>query len=124
MTQPVCIIVEDQPLIGLSLEAYLKDNGFIVAGPFVTNSDALRWLGNQTPHLALLDVMLKDGASVRIARLLKERRVPFAVYSGLKPERESPPEFRDVPWLEKPMSRSALARTLEQLQGVESHDPV
>jgi DNA-binding response OmpR family regulator len=114
------MIVEDQALIGLSLEAYLEENGFAVAGPFVTSTDALQWLSTQTPHLALLDVMLDDGSSVKVASCLKERGVPFAVYSGLKPERESPPEFRNVPWLEKPMSRAALARVLSDLQAVEA----
>lgn len=114
MLRPCCLIVEDQALIGLSLEAYLEENGYDVAGPFLTNADGLRWLNNHTPELALLDVLLKDGPCLELARLLKRRGVPFAIYSGLKPE-GAPPEFGEAPWLEKPVSRADLARVLAEL---------
>jgi DNA-binding response OmpR family regulator len=42
MTSPCCMIVEDQALIGMSLEAFLEDAGFSVAGPFLSCADALR----------------------------------------------------------------------------------
>jgi hypothetical protein len=58
--------------------------------------------------------MLPDGSSVDLAGELKRRGVPFAIYSGLRPEAGTP-EFRDVPWLEKPVSRRALAETLSRL---------
>src|SRR5918997_3655838 len=79
MAQPCCMIVEDQALIGMSLEASLEEAGFEVAGPFMSNAQALRWLENAAPDLALLDVMLKDGTSLRIARELKSRGVPFVI---------------------------------------------
>ncbi len=41
--------------------------------------------------------------------------MPFAVYSGLPPKAECPPELRDAPWLEKPVSRETLARTFAML---------
>jgi DNA-binding response OmpR family regulator len=115
------MIVEDQALLGMSLEAYLEDAGFRVAGPFFTNRDALRWMEKETPDLALLDVMLKDTTSVAVARLLKDRGIPFAVYSGLEPGTDSPPEFQGVPWLQKPIGRDALRHTLQQLS--EAGDP-
>jgi DNA-binding response OmpR family regulator len=116
MTQPICMIVEDQALLGLSLEAYLEDAGFDVAGPFFTNAEALRWLKTATPDLALLDVMLKDGTAVKVARTLKERGVPFAIYSGLTQASSRPPEFDGVPWLVKPVGRDALWSTLQRLK--------
>jgi DNA-binding response OmpR family regulator len=122
MTKPVCMIVEDQALLGLSLEAYLEETGFDVAGPFFTNAEALRWLEISTPDLALLDVMLKDGTSIRIARTLKDRGIPFAIYSGLRSEIDGPPEFQHVPWLEKPVGRDALWNTLQQLKRTEVPD--
>jgi DNA-binding response OmpR family regulator len=115
MSGPYCMIVEDQALIGLALEASLEEAGFRTAGPFATAGKALLWLENNTPELALLDVMLKDGACVLIARELKKRGVPFAVYSGLRSTVDAPPELQGVPWLEKPVSREALARALESL---------
>ena len=112
--RPRCLIVEDQALIGMSLEASLEEAGFDVIGPFGRKAQALASLEDETPDLALLDVMLPDGSSVELARELKQRSVPFAIYSGLRPEAGTP-EFRDVPWLEKPVSRRALAETLSRL---------
>ncbi len=114
MRKPRCLIVEDQALIGMSLEAFLEDQGYDVIGPFLRKGPALGWLKTDTPELALLDVMLPDGSSVELAAALKARGVPFAVYSGLKPDGDAP-EFRNVPWIEKPMSRQALAATLAKL---------
>lgn len=115
MTQTRCMIVEDQALIGLSLEASLEEAGFMVEGPFMSNVQALHWLESDAPDIALLDIMIKDGTSVEIARALKARGIPFIVYSGLPPTRNCPPELQDAPWLEKPVSRETLTAALEQL---------
>ncbi len=110
-----CMIVEDQALIALSLEAYFEEAGCDVPATFSSGAKALKWLDENTPELALLDVMLKDGPCLRLAQELKDRGVPFVVYSGLPPVRDCPPELQDVPWLEKPVSRRELASALSQL---------
>ena len=109
------MIVEDQALIGMSLEASLEDAGFSVEGPFMSNAQALQWLETETPDIALLDIMIKDGTSVEIARVLKSRGIPFVIYSGLPPNSHAPSELQDVPWLEKPISRETLTNVLEKL---------
>lgn len=115
MAQTRCMIVEDQALIGMSLEAFLEDAGFEVAGIFMSNVQALKWLESDAPDIALLDVMIRDGTSLAIARALKSRGVPFAVYSGLPAKADCPPELRNVPWLEKPVSRETLLGVLGRL---------
>lgn len=115
MVQTRCMIVEDQALIGMSLEAFLEDAGFEVAGVFMSNVQALKWLESDAPDIALLDVMIRDGTSLAIARALKSRGVPFAVYSGLPAKADCPPELRNVPWLEKPVSRETLLGVLGRL---------
>ncbi|WP_280136879.1 response regulator [Microvirga vignae] len=109
------MIVEDQALIGMSLEASLEEAGFAVEGPFMSNAQALSWLESDAPDIALLDVMIRDGTSVEIARELKSRGIPFVIYSGLPPKKGGPPELQNVPWLEKPISRETLAAVLEDL---------
>src|SRR5215210_2027290 len=99
-TAPLCLVIEDEALIAMSLEASLEDAGFRVAGPFMRNADALVWLDSHTPDLALLDVLLKDGPCTSIVHALQRRHVPFAIYSGLKP-RSMPPELAGTQWLEK-----------------------
>ncbi len=115
MASPCCMIVEDQALIGMSLEAFLEDAGFPVAGPFLSCADALRWLEHNTPEVALLDVSLRDGTSLPIAHELKGRNTPFAVYSGLPFTRNLPDELQGVPWLEKPAPREELTATIASL---------
>jgi DNA-binding response OmpR family regulator len=110
-----CLILEDQALIGLALEASLDEAGFEVAGPFEKSSQALDWLSDQTPDLAVIDVLLKDGPCLPVARELRRRKVPFAIYSGLKPPLPAASEFQDVPWLQKPVSREQLRITLQRL---------
>lgn len=67
MTKPCCMIVEDQALIGMSLEAFLEDAGFSIAGPFLSCANTLRWLETNTPNVALLDGALREGTSLPIA---------------------------------------------------------
>ncbi len=110
------MIVEDQALIGMSLEAYLEDAGFEVAGPFLTCADALEWLEHNTPEVAVLDVSLRDGSSLPIAHALKGRNTPFAVYTGLPFTAGLPEELRGVPWLEKPIAREELTGTILRLR--------
>jgi DNA-binding response OmpR family regulator len=109
------MIVEDQALIGMSLEAFLEDAGFSIAGPFLSCADSLRWLEHNTPEVALLDVSLRDGTSLPIAQELKERNTPFAVYSGLPFTSNLPNELQGVPWLEKPAPREELTETMARL---------
>jgi DNA-binding response OmpR family regulator len=115
-----CLILEDQALIGLALEAALHEAGFDVGGPFGRSLDALRWLADRTPDLAVIDVLLRDGSCLPVARELRRKGIPYAIYSGLKPPRPIATEFEDVPWLEKPVSREQLCATLVQLSRKES----
>jgi DNA-binding response OmpR family regulator len=111
---PLCLLIEDQALIGMALEATLEDVGFRVAGPFTSNTDALAWLDQHTPDLALVDVLLKDGPCTSLVRALRGRSIPFAIYSGLKPSSQAP-DLATTRWLEKPASRGELTRVLREI---------
>jgi DNA-binding response OmpR family regulator len=112
---PRCLIVEDQALIAMSLEAYLEEAGIEITATFSSGTKALNWLVAHTPELALVDVMLEDGPCFKLARELKSRGIPFVIYSGLPPARDYPSELSEAPWLEKPAERAALTRALMQL---------
>jgi CheY-like chemotaxis protein len=113
-SSPRCLVVEDQVLIAMALEASLEEAGFAVAGPFPSNAEALNWLEHHTPDLALLDVLLKDGPCTSLVRALRARSIPFAIYSGLRPGNR-PPDLETVRWLEKPVSRDDLADVLREI---------
>lgn len=112
MHRPCCLILEDQALVAMALEASLDEAGFAVAGPFSNAVDALKCLCERTPDLALVDVLLRDGTCLPVARELRRQNVPYAIYSGLQRPQTMPPEFEDVPWLGKPISRAELSATL------------
>src|SRR3954453_8219830 len=110
-----CLIVEDQVLIAMSLEAYLEDVGYELAGPFRSNTEALAWLDTSTPDLAILDYKLDDGFCVDLARTLRSRGVPFVIYSGDRQAAGMPPEFEGAPWIEKPCPRQVFLEVLTTL---------
>jgi DNA-binding response OmpR family regulator len=109
------LVVEDQALIAMALQVDLEEIGLDVAGPFPSWEMAHRWLDGNAPAAALLDYELIDGDCKALARALRERGIPFGVYSGHSREREAPPEFQGVPWLDKPVGRARLQATMAGL---------
>ena len=112
--QPFCVIIEDQALIAMSLEAYFEDVGFAVH-TLTSIAQAQAWLKDNTPELAILDFMLRDGPATQLAGELHSRGVPFIVYSGYARHLGVPPQLQEVPWLEKPTRREDLLNALVAL---------
>ena len=54
-------LAEDEAVIAMALADDLEAAGYAVAGAFATCESALEWLKGETPDLAVLDPMLKDG---------------------------------------------------------------
>jgi DNA-binding NtrC family response regulator len=109
--QPSCVIIEDQALIAMSLEAYFEDVGFAVH-TLTSIAQAQAWLKDNTPELAILDFMLRDGPATQLAGELHSRGVPFIVYSGYARHLGVPTQLQEVPWLEKPTRREDLLNAL------------
>ena len=102
------LIVEDDFLTAESLSHAIADYGFTVVGPVDTADRAVRLIGQELPDGALLDVGLRDGNAIEVAKVLRARSVPFVVvsgYSGL------PPELKVAPFVGKPMTKSDLIDT-------------
>jgi len=112
--QPSCVIIEDQALIAMSLEAYFEDVGFAVH-TLSSVAQAQAWLKDNTPELAILDFMLRDGPATELAHELHSRGVPFLVYSGYARHLGVPSQLQEVPWLEKPTRREDLLNALVAL---------
>ena len=102
------LVAEDEALIGLMVAEDLAEAGLNVAGPFAQSSQALAWLDTATPDLALVDIMLRDGLCLDLVRGLRQRGVPFVVFSAHAHSDDLPPEFQDAPWLDKPVSFETL----------------
>ena len=110
---PCCLVVEDQTLIAMALEATMEDAGIPVAGLFASCADALAWTEDNTPSIAVLDYKLKDGPCTDLAKVLLARGVPVIIYSGLPQGHDTAPELRGVIWLEKPVPRGDLLHVIQ-----------
>jgi len=57
------LIIEDEPIIALDLEALVEDLGHRVIGSARTYSEAIKAIGESLPGLILADIQLADGTS-------------------------------------------------------------
>ncbi len=112
--QPRCLIIEDQALIAMSVEAYLEDVGFEVQ-TVTSIAQAQACLKDNAPEFVILDFMLRDGPATELAGELHKRGIPFIVYSGYARHLGVPCEFEEVLWVEKPTSRENLLKALVTL---------
>ena len=76
------LVVEDEFLIAMDLEAMLERLGAKVLGPAPTVHAALRLLETLRPDVALLDVHLKDGLVTPVAEALRSQSIPYALASA------------------------------------------
>jgi DNA-binding NarL/FixJ family response regulator len=76
------LILEDQPLISMELESLISDAMLGKAVTMTSCEAASRWLEENTPETAVLDLGLKDGDSRAVAEILVERGVPFIVHTA------------------------------------------
>jgi DNA-binding response OmpR family regulator len=123
---PLVLLAEDEALIALALVDDLEAAGYRVAGPFHRCDNSLQWLEQETPDVAIIDVHLRDKSSVELARMLRERDVPFLVFSGDRRDGRSHDAFDGGRWLSKPVSGRQLLETLGELAepGIPAGQPV
>ena len=105
---PAALVVENEAMIALDLEASLAAVGF---EPIIVASCAAarRWLEVITPDVAILDVLLPDGSSESIARELDGRAVPFVVHSGAPAAQYSGTFLARGYWMPKPANSTEIA---------------
>lgn len=115
--KPHCLLVEDQALVAMSIEAYLMDEGFSVA-TCSSAREALASVEARTPQCVVLDFALQDGPCLDLARELLRRGVPFVVYSGHRRRASEVPELDAVPWIDKPAPRQELIAILLAAMGM------
>jgi DNA-binding NtrC family response regulator len=108
------LVIEDEPLISLDLEAALVQAGAESVSLAATVEAALAGVIAPGITTAVVDLRL-NGKSVRDAvQVLIDRDLPFIFYSGLEatPTAASWPR---VPLLFKPLPSEAVANTLAQV---------
>ncbi len=110
------LIVEDEPLIALELEAIVLGR-FPQAEVLLATSVEGAMAAIASPlTFALLDVDVTDGKTYPLARLLRARNVPFVFVSGAA-SRETPPDIADAGFVPKPFSPLDIIRSIEKATG-------
>lgn len=112
---PSILIVEDQMLIALDLEAMLEEEG--ITRVFAANSvqQGLQQIEASPPDLAVLDINLGANTSFPVADALRAKGIPFVFATGYGEGAERPDNLADVPIVRKPYSRETVTRALTQL---------
>ena len=108
------LIVEDEPLIAMMLEDFLDSLGHKVVASCDSVSDALTHVEQGDFDVAIIDVQLRDGESVRpVADKLAEAGKPFVVATGGHVE-PPPAAHADVPTLTKPYTIDSIEPAIEE----------
>jgi DNA-binding response OmpR family regulator len=108
------LLVEDEGLVALMIEDMLEELGLKVVASAAHLKTARQLATTGSFDLALLDVNLSGEFIFPVARVLRERRIPFLFSTGYG----APPleeEFRDVLAIGKPFSVDQLSEKLRTL---------
>jgi DNA-binding response OmpR family regulator len=107
------LILEDEAIIAMDLEATLTDAGFDIVGNFQTCAAGIEWLGSNHADVAIMDMSLHDGDCDEVARRLVEKGIPFVVFSGSSPESVAvDPVLLTGCWLEKPAPGATIVEAV------------
>lgn len=115
-SHPTVLLVEDDPLLAMDVEAVLRGAGYEVLGPAGSAADALSILREETPDVAILDIHLGGETAFAVFDDLDGRGRPFIILSGHS-RQVVPPRHARRPFLQKPCDARLLLRTLSTALG-------
>jgi len=109
------LVVEDEPIIAINIQATLLDLGYRPVGPAATISEAMSLIEQRKFDAAILDISLPDGESYDLAETLVERGIAVMFATGRDIETSSL-LLADVPVISKPFDLAKLGKCLETLK--------
>jgi DNA-binding response OmpR family regulator len=112
------LVVEDEAMLSLELEAMLLDMGCVIAGTAAKLDDALRIARSSEFDVALLDVNLGGKRVDPVAEAIRARGTPIIFVTGYGKTAASGLV------LAKPYDAAALERMLNEALGVPQSDRV
>jgi PAS domain S-box-containing protein len=111
--RPRVLVVEDEAIVALEIEQYLRNAGFEVIGPAAKVAEALQLLKEFSCDAAVLDINLGAETSEPIARVLSGQGTPFVTVSGYSMN-QRPSGFVGSAFLAKPLRAERLVALLWQ----------
>ncbi|MDC7265093.1 MULTISPECIES: HWE histidine kinase domain-containing protein [unclassified Shinella] len=112
---PAVLIVEDQILIALDLEAMLSEEGLSRVSTASSVRQAMAAIEAGAPDLAILDINLGSGNSFPVADELRRRGIPFVFATGYGEGAELPEGLANTLIVRKPYSGKAIVAALVAL---------
>ena len=106
------LVVDDEFMIALDIEATLLEAGADVVALCMTLSEALSVAALEKVSIATLDIRLGRDTSEAVAALLTERGIPFIFYSGQSLPNEMRERWPLSPLVAKPAEPRQLVDAL------------
>lgn len=107
------LVVEDEALIAMDLQALLEEAGYQVLGPANSSAAALALIDNEEPDVALLDVNLGRSDAFGVASVLTERKTQVIFLTG-HTAHKLPQQHRHLPLVSKPYLPQVLLQAVER----------
>jgi len=107
------LVVEDEALIAMDLQALLEEAGYHVMGPANSTAAAMALLDGADPDVALLDVNLGRSDVFTVANELAGRRTQLIFLTG-HTALKLPQAHRHRPLVAKPYLPHVLLQAVEQ----------
>ncbi|MGX1098782.1 HWE histidine kinase domain-containing protein [Amorphus sp. MBR-141] len=109
------LLVEDQMLIAMDVEASLQDHGLSDVTTTASAAEAIEKLNGTPPHVAVLDVNLGDETSIPVAEELMRRGIPFVFATGYGDGSMIPSTLSHVPIVRKPYEVADLIAAISSV---------
>jgi CheY-like chemotaxis protein len=106
------LIVEDELLVAMDLEAMLAEEGVEVIEVAATVAAALKALNEHCPDAVMLDLNLDGEPTIEVAERLNSRNIPFVIATGFVERADLDHSLRRAPRVEKPWNRAELLSKL------------
>ena len=110
------LIIEDEPLIAMDIQAMVEDLGHSVTGIARTHGEAVKMVADDRPGIVLADIQLADGSSGldAVNEILQQLTVPVIFITAF-PERLLTGERPEPAFLvTKPFEPSAVSALISQ----------
>lgn len=111
------MLVEDSPLVAMSLETLFEDMDWEMEGPATRLDEALALAETTDADIALLDVNLDGEMSWAVADLLKVRGIPFVFATGYDGASVLPVAHGEAHFVSKPFQITELETLLREIVG-------
>jgi AmiR/NasT family two-component response regulator len=110
------LVVEDEPLISLDIQAVLSDAGFDVVGSAATVIEAMELAHEVEFEGAVVDMNLNGDLTSPVVQKLLDQSVPVVLLTGYSSKALAEP-FCRCPLINKPYDSSHLVDTLQFAMG-------